>query len=389
MPSSSASRSAASPISGSPTSTGANGARSKRSPPCSGGQNRHGAVEADSTPPASTTPLVVLSRAAATSMAARPLPHCRSTVSAGMSTGSPAANVATRATSPPGPVQLPRTTSMISLRLSHSAVHSFASTSAASSGAVTVASDRPAVPIGVRSAPTIIGDASVRLVGARLMACLRYPCSDEPCCVRGHDEPEQRRTVGLTGARQRQPRHAEPHPRAVRWWQHRGTLAQPRSVPGVGQGGRAHGPERVVPNPQHHVLPTGSGAERLLDVGDQHRGTAGGDGVRPPEDYESVAVPPPPVADGGVTVRLAPQRTGRSVVPGADVGGADPDLVVVDPQVDLGERHQILCMPAPGYERQLGGTVVVVDPAAGVRGPGGESGREPVASDHDRDPTQV
>ncbi len=92
---------------------GENGARSKRSGGASpaGGQKRHGAVEADSTPPAITGRWLLRTRAAATSIAARPLPHCRSTVSAGTSYGSPAASAATRATSPPGPVQLPSTTS--------------------------------------------------------------------------------------------------------------------------------------------------------------------------------------------------------------------------------------------------------------------------------------
>ena len=48
-----------------------------------GGQNRHGAVDTDSTPPARTTPRSERSVAAAVTTAASPLAHWRSTVSAG------------------------------------------------------------------------------------------------------------------------------------------------------------------------------------------------------------------------------------------------------------------------------------------------------------------
>ena len=137
------------------------------------GQNRQGAVEADSTPPASTTPGSDRTREAATATAARPLPHCRSTVSAGTAAGRPAASAATRATSPPGPMQLPSTTSPSSATgspVGSSPSASATSTGAARSTAVSAASDRPAVPIGVRRASTMTGRLSWAGAVAEVMA---------------------------------------------------------------------------------------------------------------------------------------------------------------------------------------------------------------------------
>ena len=48
-----------------------------------GGQNRHGAVDADSTPPASTPPVRRVTQRRPRTIAASPLAHCRSTVRAG------------------------------------------------------------------------------------------------------------------------------------------------------------------------------------------------------------------------------------------------------------------------------------------------------------------
>src|SRR5690606_35031567 len=109
IPASAATTSAAGPMSGSPNSAGANGARGY-GVGGSVGHARCGAVEALSTPPASTTsasPAQIW--AAAWVIAASPLAHCRSTVTPGTSTPSPARNAATRAGLPPGPKTLPST----------------------------------------------------------------------------------------------------------------------------------------------------------------------------------------------------------------------------------------------------------------------------------------
>ena len=73
---------------------------------------RSGAVLMLSTPPArySGCPPAATSRAAST-IASRPEPHCRSTVMPGTLTGSPASRAASRATFPPPPTALPITTS--------------------------------------------------------------------------------------------------------------------------------------------------------------------------------------------------------------------------------------------------------------------------------------
>ena len=106
----SATRSAAAPISGRPSSRG------ERRPLVADrgvpGQYRSGAVEADSTPPASST-----RRRRAQQPGRRPRPRptrCRTAGPRSAPVRRPAArpvSAATRATSPPGPVQLPSTTS--------------------------------------------------------------------------------------------------------------------------------------------------------------------------------------------------------------------------------------------------------------------------------------
>ncbi len=69
---------------------------------------RHGAVLADSTPPAitrSASPQRIMRAAAA--MDSSPLAHCASTLVAGTVCGSAEARAATRAMFPPGPAALP------------------------------------------------------------------------------------------------------------------------------------------------------------------------------------------------------------------------------------------------------------------------------------------
>ena len=111
-----------------------------------GGQNRHGAVEADSTPPARTTPGSARSAGRGVTTAASPLAHWRSTVSAGtrrraLLQGGHPGHVATRAHAVAEHHLATRPRSAAARRAR-------ASSGAARSAAVSAASDRPAVPIG-------------------------------------------------------------------------------------------------------------------------------------------------------------------------------------------------------------------------------------------------
>ncbi len=79
-----------------------------------GGQYRHGAVLADSAPPArinASSPALI--REAACAIASNPDPHWRSTVTPGTESPRPAASADTLAMLPPGPRQLPMITSSI------------------------------------------------------------------------------------------------------------------------------------------------------------------------------------------------------------------------------------------------------------------------------------
>ena len=126
----------------------------RRSSPAA--RSASGAVDADSTPPASTHSRCRpqhrgghvdggQTRCRTAGRRSAPAPR----------TGSPAASAATRATSPPGPMQLPSTTSRGGV--GRGPRRARASTGAARSAAVTSASAPPAVPMGVRSAATTTG----------------------------------------------------------------------------------------------------------------------------------------------------------------------------------------------------------------------------------------
>ena len=284
-------------------------------------------MDADSTPPASTTPGSARSIETASTTAARPLPHCRSTVRPGTPTGSPACSAATRATSPPGPMQLPRTTSRRSAPGSSSSA-SARMTGAARSAAVSAASERPAVPMGVRRAAIRTGASSGLTTGTL-----------------GAPRPTARPRRG-----RRRPRGRPCRPAVTgncgRWNHSRGRWTGdsrvPRRRPGpVGDGdvrddGRDDVAEPAVRHTDDHDVRDAGSAQPEFDVGDQHGGPAGEHHVgTPPGDGQHPALQAAAVADGGEAVGVDGERSVGPVVAEGEVGRADPEDAV--PDLDL--RH--------------------------------------------------
>ena len=258
----------------------------------------------------------------ATSIAASPLPHCRSTVSAGTSTGSPAVSAATRATSPPGPMQLPSTTSRGSR--SGSAAARAARTGAARSAAVTSAKALPAVPMAVRSAPTITGASSRGSSWGLLISRTTLERTGRSARAghvsrRGGSSPSSRRTrasrstlpaVVSGGCSHRCQSRGRPRGRAAPATRRPGAV-----VGGVGEDSGDHRAEPGVRHGDHDDLAAGHRPERPLHVGHLHGGATGGHRLGPAVDGEPVPDEPAAVSDGGVAGGVPAQRAGRAVVP--------------------------------------------------------------------------
>ncbi len=184
------------------------------SPPSTGGQNRHGAVDADSTPPASTTPAPPGPSRRPRPTAASPLAHCRSTVSPGHRDRQPGPQRGDPGDVAAGPMQLPSTTSSTSPAGTAQVVGDARRAPARPARPrSSPASPCPAVPIGVRRAATITGRGSTAHAGCRRDDDAGRP----PPAPRVDDQPRQ----GARGraCRPRSPAGSAsvaPQPRALR-----------------------------------------------------------------------------------------------------------------------------------------------------------------------------
>jgi hypothetical protein len=88
---------------------------------------------------------------------------------------------------------------------------------------------------------------------------------------------------------------------------------------------------------------SGGALEDCLDVRHQDGGPCSHHRVRPATaDPEETVLEAAAVADGGPAVRVPGQGAVGTVVPTADVGGADPDDAVTAVDLDAGEGPQVL-----------------------------------------------
>src|SRR5688572_7710028 len=301
MPSCTARSSAAFVMSGSGKPSGAKGARSYATPPTL----RTGAVDALSTPPAARmrwSPARIADTASTT--AARPLPHWRSTVPPGTSAPSPLARAAILPGFPPGPMQLPRSTSAT---VTGAPVAALASASAARmTGALSCATPsaaraRPRVPIGVRRAAMMTGSRSDD-------KAVHLPC----------EHATNRLGAGrLSGHRARQ-LPGEPLPWAVRGSQLRPD-ALVQTCRAVALQLDERGDQRTDPIRRHaehdRIAHARHPAQHRLDLlgNDRRRGAQDGI-VRPSEQTERAIDEFGPVADRRPAV-LDPERTRAADVP--------------------------------------------------------------------------
>ena len=257
----------------------------------------------------------------ATSIAARPLPHCRSTVSAGTSTGRPAASAATRATSPPGPMQLPSTTSRTAL------------------GQAAVARQRGEHRRGQlcrrHVAPGAAGGADRRCAGRprspgtswrgrRIMAAGHGSDAAQPAAGRPAVAGGRQASSPASAARSTLPApvrgnvgDVEPPPGPVR------AVERGAARSRAGRGGRSpsvsttvsDSPRSLLRDPEDDDLSGGHRSQHRLHVGQVHGHAGRGDGPLAPGEHQPVRLDTAAVTDGGEPFAVPPERAGRAVVP--------------------------------------------------------------------------
>ncbi len=130
---------------------------------------------------------------------------------------------------------------------------------------------------------------------------------------------------------------------------------------------------RMGPTDHHHLAPRVR-SQRRLDVGQGDGRPTGRDGVGPAGDDEPVRRRrrirdrrPSSRSDRSRISRA--QHRGIPVLAPAEPRRGHPQLAVADVDIDLGEGSQRLGVATPGHEGQLGRTVVVVHRVAGTPRP--------------------
>ena len=256
-------------------------------------------------------------------------------------------------------------------------------TGAARSAAVSAASERPAVPMGVRRAAIRTGASAALTTGIRV-------CGEPP-------EPSRPARVA-TAARSTLPPAVTGN--CGRWNHSRGRCAGDsvsRAAVRARSAAVASATTAATTCPSRRCgTPTTTTSGRPARRSSSS--TSATSTVAPPVSTTSAprpatvthpAVQAAAVADGGEAVGGDGERPGLAVVAVGEVRRAHPEDAVPDPDLDAGERAEVLLVRAPGDERQLRGPVVVADLGAGRARPVGEVAGQPVTGDDDVDAGQV